>query len=179
MTKIIVISGGPGSGKTTIVSQLVKRGYSCFDEVSREIIIAAQKEGVEQLFLTDPEEFSRRILKGRIDQYIKAKKEEVSMVFIDRGIPDIVAYMDFKNEASPEHFREACKACRYDFVFLLPPWKQIYKQDSERYETFEEAEVIYDNLKKTYSDLDYETIEVPFGNLSERVNHILNIVEFS
>ena len=38
MIKRIIITGGPSSGKTSIIDALKDEGYSCFDEVSREII---------------------------------------------------------------------------------------------------------------------------------------------
>lgn len=179
MAKVIVISGGPGSGKTTIISQLKKRGYTCYDEVSRDIIIEAKKKGIDQLFLTDPEEFSRLVLEGREKQFTDAQNSDEEWIFIDRGIPDVVAYMNFKNEASPEAFINSSKTNRYDFVFVLPPWRKIYKQDNERYETFEDAIGIYKKLKKTYETFGYEAIEVPKGNLMDRANYILNVVEYS
>lgn len=179
MAKTIVVSGGPGSGKTTIINQLSQRGYTCFDEVSRSIIQEGQEAGIDQLFLTDPELFSKKLLKGRIQQYIDAKLVAHPLVFLDRGIPDIVAYMNFKKETSPTSFIEACEKCVYDFVFLLPPWENIYKQDNERYETFEESKAIYENLKNAYLKYGYEVVEVPFGNLIDRVNYILNVVEYS
>ena len=39
MKKRIVITGGPGTGKTLIINSLKKKGFYCFDEVSREIIL--------------------------------------------------------------------------------------------------------------------------------------------
>ena len=42
--KKIVISGGPGSGKTTLVNLLRVKGYECMDEFSRTIIKRAQKQ---------------------------------------------------------------------------------------------------------------------------------------
>lgn len=179
MAKTIVISGGPGSGKTTIINLLKKRGYTCLDEVSRDIIKEAQKEGIDQLFLSDPEEFSKKVILGREEQFKTSKASDLHMVFMDRGIPDVIAYMDFKNEDSPEAFLNSAKNNCYDFVFLLPPWKKIYRQDNERYETFEEAQAIYEHLKKTYSSFGYEIVEVPVGNLIDRTNYILNIVEYS
>ncbi|MGB1308804.1 MAG: AAA family ATPase, partial [Oceanihabitans sp.] len=29
-TKKIVITGGPGTGKSSIINELIKRGYGCF-----------------------------------------------------------------------------------------------------------------------------------------------------
>ena len=60
--KRIVISGGPSSGKTTIINELKRAGHYCFDEVSRELILEAQKKGIAQPFLTDPEQFNNCLL---------------------------------------------------------------------------------------------------------------------
>jgi predicted ATPase len=57
-------------------------------------------------------------------------------------------------------------------VFLLPPWKEIYKQDNERYESFEEAEKIYHCLLEGYKKYRYEVIEIPFGTLASRMEFI-------
>ena len=35
-TKRIVITGGPGTGKSSIINELKQRNYTCFDEVSRQ-----------------------------------------------------------------------------------------------------------------------------------------------
>ena len=38
MIKNIVITGAPGTGKTSIINELKKKKYNCYDEVSRKII---------------------------------------------------------------------------------------------------------------------------------------------
>ena len=38
MIKRIVITGGPSSGKTSIIDKLQSLGHKCLEEVSREII---------------------------------------------------------------------------------------------------------------------------------------------
>ena len=90
--KRIVISGGPSSGKTTIINELKSAGHYCFDEVSRELILEAQKKGIAQPFLTDPEQFNNDLLKARIRQFEKAESLNVT-AFYDRGVHDIVGYM--------------------------------------------------------------------------------------
>ena len=38
MIKRIIITGGPCSGKTSIIDSLKDEGYKCFNEISREVI---------------------------------------------------------------------------------------------------------------------------------------------
>ncbi|PHR94676.1 MAG: ATPase, partial [Leeuwenhoekiella sp.] len=64
--KRIVLIGGPATGKTTLLNALRSRGYQCLEEVSRQVTQAAQQEGVEQLFLTEPLLFSDKLLETRI-----------------------------------------------------------------------------------------------------------------
>lgn len=174
ITKKIVITGGPGTGKSTIINDLIERGYFCFEEISRQITLDAQKEGIDQLFLSHPLLFSERLLKGRIQQYSKATKLDSEIVFLDRGIPDVLAYMDFVGDSYPQNFMDACKNNVYDYVFILKPWKAIYTSDNERYENFEQALKIHNRLVNTYRTYNYNLIDVPFGNVKDRSNFILN-----
>ncbi len=173
----IVITGGPSTGKTTIIEHLEQIGETCYQEVSRAIIQEAQKNGVDQLFLEDPTLFSRKLLEGRVAQFEEAKKVNQSRVFLDRGIPDVVAYMNYAKESSPLDFIKACKENTYDLVFVLPPWEKIHKTDNERYESFDQAQEIYHHLLDTYTDFGYNCIEVPFGNVKERSTFILQHVK--
>jgi len=81
--------------------------------------------------------------------------------------------MEYFKQPQNEIFKKACFDHKYDQVFILPPWKEIYTTDSERYESFEQASAIYHNLLKTYTDYGYQTIEVPEASVLERVNFIL------
>lgn len=173
-TKRVLIIGGPGTGKSTLISALEAKGYVCFHEISREVTAAAQKKGIDQLFLTEPLLFSELLLKGRIQQFKDAEQLEANYAFYDRGIPDVAAYMDYTGDVYPDVFRDACKEHTYDLAFILAPWKAIYEQDSERYESFEQAETIQQYLIDAYENYGYQLINVPFGTVSERVSFILN-----
>ena len=70
--KIVVITGAPSSGKTTLMNHLESEGHICYPEISREVILKAREEGVDYLFLENPILFSERLLEGRIKQYEKA-----------------------------------------------------------------------------------------------------------
>lgn len=172
-TRRIVITGGPGSGKTTIIEELAKMGYDIVPEISRQITLEAKQQGIDQLFLTDPLLFSNKLLEGRIEQFRLANGCNSPNLFYDRGIPDISAYMDYMQTHYPYSFHEACEYYRYDTIFLLPPWESIYIQDNERYESYEQARLLYEFLYRKYADLRYNIFNVPEGTSLERAKFIL------
>lgn len=172
-TKRIVITGGPGTGKSSVLREFSRKGYTCFPEISRQVTLQAQKQGIDQLFLTDPLLFSEKLLEGRRQQFIKAGEQDTEKVLIDRGVHDVLAYMDYAGNPYPPYFTEVCKSCRYDLIFVLPPWKDIYISDNERYESFQQAEAIHRFIKSTYIAYGYELIEVPIGPVPFRVDFML------
>ena len=172
--KRIVITGGPGSGKTTLVSKLEGKGYSCLHEISRQVILEAQQQGIDQLFLSDPLRFSEKLLEGRLAQFKDAHSHSEKILFYDRGLPDVTAYMDYIGTSYPHHFELICRTYKYDGVFLLPPWEEIYIQDNERYESYADAEKIYNFLLNGYRKYKYDVHEVPIGSVDERIGYILN-----
>lgn len=171
--KKVVIAGGPGTGKTSIVNHLKERGFICYDEISREVTLQARKDGIEQLFLTEPLLFSQKLLEGRTTQYNNALQEQAPVVFLDRGLPDVLAYMDYIGDQYPQHFIDACNTHTYDYVFILAPWQEIFTSDSERYENFEQAIEIHHHLLSTYKRFGYQLIDVPFASVEDRSHFIL------
>lgn len=173
----IVITGGPGTGKSTVIKELAKRGFMCMPEISREITLNARQNGTEQLFLTKPLLFSELLLEGRVNQYIEAEKKNSAMVFFDRGIPDVHAYMNYISIDYPKTYINTSNFYRYNYIFLMAPWEEIYITDNERYENFEQALAIHNHLERTYIALDYVVIEVPTGTIEERTNFILAAIK--
>ncbi|MBC7494098.1 MAG: ATP-binding protein [Flavobacterium sp.] len=172
--EIVVIIGGPGTGKSTIIDQLLQKGHCCYPEISREVTLEAKKQGIDQLFLDNPLLFSELLLEGRKLQFKNAVEEPHEVVFLDRGIPDVLAYMHFIGDTYPGFFDAACREHIYSKIFLLPPWEEIYVSDDARYENFEQAQLIYKHLVDTYKNYGYELIEVPKDTVNQRVDFILN-----
>jgi len=177
MQQKIVITGGPGTGKSTVIEELIKRNFKCMTEISREVTLNARKNGSEQLFLTKPLLFSELLLEGRINQYIEAEKKNEELVFFDRGIPDVHAYMNYISIDYPNTYVHKSNFYRYNYIFLMPPWEEIYISDNERYENFEQALAIHNHLERTYKELNYKIIEVPTGTVEARTNFILNCLK--
>jgi len=176
--KRIVITGGPGSGKTTVIEELSRRGIATMPEISREIIREAKAQGIDQLFLEDPLLFSKRLIEGRIKQFEDAARLNAPVVFFDRGIPDVTAYLRYSNTPVPAEFREITRRYQYDQpVFVMPPWEEIYTTDFERYESFNQAQLIHNKLVNEYMELGYFLIFVPFGTVEKRADFILDVVD--
>lgn len=171
--EIVVIIGGPGTGKTTIIEGLTSKGFCCYPEISREVTMEAKMQGIEQLFLEKPLLFSELLLEGRKKQFQSAISEPHKVVFIDRGIPDVLAYMHYIGDSYPSFFDEACKDHKYSKIFILPPWEEIYESDDARYENFEQAKLIYNHLVETYQNYGYNLIEVPRDTTENRIQYIL------
>ena len=182
--KRIVITGSPGTGKTSIINELKKKSFHCFEEIIRTLTLAAKEESDASkhksnpiAFVNDPMLFNTNLLNGRIAQFKQANTIEKHFSFFDRGIPDVLAYMAFFNQNYGDTFIKACKDNIYNHVFLLPPWEAIYKSDNERFETFDESKKIHLHLEKIYKSFGYNIIEVPFDSIKNRADYILNILE--
>jgi predicted ATPase len=173
-TKKIVITGGPGSGKTALIEYLTQAGHYCMPEISRSITIKAQQDGIDQLFLADPFHFSNLLIQGRREQFNHQPNAACAYQFYDRGLPDVVAYMDYLKLECPDHFLSALEEHQYDAVFILPPWAEIYVQDNERYEAFDTAIELHAHLYNRYSALGYQVHSIPKATITERALFLLN-----
>lgn len=183
MIKRIVITGGPGTGKTVLVEALERMGYACFHEVIREMTFEAKKQDNNGeiktnplAFVPDPLAFNRQILEGRVRQFREAQNLEEPLVFYDRGIPDVIAYMDYFDQAYDCEFTDPCRNLRYDMAVVLPPWKAIYRQDGERLESYEEACEIHQCLLDSYRQCGYRVQSLPPGTVAERIESLLQLI---
>ena len=154
----------------------MSRGHICLEEISRQVTLKAREDGIEQLFLTEPLLFSELLLAGREKQYHHAATLTSDLVFLDRGIPDVLAYMDYIGDSYPEAFINSCAQHTYDMVFILEPWQEIFVSDNERYENFDQAVKIHHHLLNTYERFRYQLMDVPFDSIENRAQHILNVV---
>ena len=175
----VIITGGPGTGKTSLIKQLENNGHSCIHETSREIIKDSLSNNSNILPWEDLHEFSEKVIKQREKHYHSVKsKNSTEYTFFDRGIPDTFAYMEYDNLEVPKHFLQLGNSLRYyPKVFLIPAWKAIFENDNERVEDFSKAELLQQFLHNTYKSLGYNVILVPKGTIENRIKFILENLE--
>ena len=96
-------------------------------------------------------------------------------IFFDRGILDSICYMKMENIPISKEKNEISKKYTYNKkVFILPPWKEIYKTDDERKQSWDEAQSTFTKMKEIYSEYGYKVIEIPKIKIRERVDFLLN-----
>ncbi|HTH52923.1 MAG TPA: AAA family ATPase [Edaphobacter sp.] len=171
----IVLSGGPGAGKTALLEELRHRGYACSAEVARRIIQQQVGAGGDALPWAYREKYARLMLEASVESW-KADAIAGAVTFFDRGIPDTLCYARLVGLSTDleQTTEECCRQYRYwHRVFLAPPWREIYETDAERKQDFEEAIRTYDLMARTYAGCGYEVVPLPLTPVAERADFVL------
>lgn len=176
MSKLrFILTGGPGAGKTSLLNEFSRLGYSCSEEASRMIIREQVLTGSDCLPWQNITCFSDLLFKRMAGFYEESSETEI--VFFDRGIPDLVGFMKHLKIPLSQEIMDAVPTYRYaPLVFMLPPWKEIYVNDPERWQTFEESQAIHTALRETYSGYGFEIAEVPLTDVAGRAQYILSLI---
>ena len=173
MENKIVITGAPGTGKTAIINQLKSLGYSCSEEISREIIAEQIAAGGDVLPWKDLTAFSNSVFSLRKAQYINTSTDNLH--FFDRSMIDVIAYLEVDKLKVSKQFLEDCKKFRYNnTVFYAPIWEEIYHKDLQRKESLSSAKKIEKSLLATYTSFGYSLVEIPKQSTKQRVDFILS-----
>ncbi len=165
----VVISGCSGGGKSTLLSELAKRGYRVVCEPGRQIVKEQQAIHGDALPCTNLQKFLDLALSRYLYQF-NSQEERYQFIFFDRGIIDALQL----HVGQPDYFHKAAENFRYNrFVFLVPPWEEIFTSDSERKHDFEAAKMEFDELVIKYKNYGYETLLIPKTSVEKRVDFIL------
>ncbi len=169
----IVISGGPGAGKTTLIEALGKRGYAISEEVSRQLIRQQVQLQSNLVPWKNLEGFAQLALEAMIKDF---KNNDAEVTFFDRGIPDIMAYLEVGGFSVSKDFSMAAQQYRYQTqVLMTPPWLEIYVNDEERWQSFQEAQELYKAIAKVYHSCGYQLLELPKCSVNERVTFVTSL----
>ncbi len=167
--RLYVLTGGPGSGKTTLLEELGNRRHLIVKEAAKDVILEEQEKGVKEPWLRN--DFQEKI----VDLQLKRENDLPrgnAVIFLDRGIPDGLAYCRFRNQKVPRNLYLAMKICDYEKIFLLERLPD-YEKTGFRAEEEEDAKKISELIKQVYEQLGYEVIVVPPLALKERADFVI------
>lgn len=168
-----VITGGPGSGKTTLIEVLRARGFATTDEAGRGVIREEAEAGGDALPWLDRERFAERMFEWELRSYREAERS-TGPVFFDRGLPDTIGYLRLEGLEVPAWMEEEAWRLRYNNrVFITPPWPEIYGCDEERRQSWDVAVRTYEVMVETYGDLGYTLVELPKIGVEARADFVV------
>lgn len=174
--RFFIVTGGPGSGKSTLIEALAAHGVSRMPEAGRAIIQDQVAIGGTALPWADRLAFAELMLSWEMRSYRAAQALSGPVIF-DRGVPDVIGYLKLSGLAVPPHVEQAARRFRYHHrVLIAPPWPAIFTQDAERKQSIEEAEATYRAMVDVYSGLGYELVALPLAPIPERVRFVRGII---
>lgn len=171
--RFFVVTGGPGSGKTTLIDALVAKGLRAMPEAGRAIIKDQTATGGSALPWRNRLAFAEAMLGCDLRSFQDACDGGGTVLF-DRGLPDLAGYLNLCDLPVPAHIREAARSFRYNRkVFIAPPWPEIFRQDEERKQSVEEANQTFDAMVRAYTEFGYELTHLPLAPVPDRVAFVL------
>ena len=171
--RLFVLTGGPGSGKTTLIEALAAAGVVTSPEVGRAVIREQLAGGGDALPWADQRAFAELMI-GREVAAHDAALAGGAITVLDRGVPDVVGFLRVSGLPVPPHIDAAARTCRYNpSVFIAPYWAEIFTGDAERKQAPDEAEATFAVMVDTYRGYGYDLIELPRAPVPERVAFIV------
>jgi predicted ATPase len=177
---LIALTGGPGTGKTTLITELQKRGYNVIPEAARDLQRRI-KQGSHPAPLPkeDPQGFNEALIHVMDEQL---QRYDGALTFLDRSPLDILGYTAHFSVEPPT--LAATLADKYrPSLGLFPDPLPTYVQDEERHESLEESLAIHGALKATYQSSGVQVRSVPFEpgsfkqSVEKRTNNLIRIVQ--
>lgn len=177
--KKIVITGGPCSGKTTLIDKLKNSGEVVLTESATTLI--NQQLQIENGILpwTKFEEFEKLLLDFQISKENELNELAISRCFLDRGVIDVLAYYEFQQiPITTELFLKIDSVNRYDKVFFLESLPEKYWNDHthnfQRLISYSDGIKISSIILNKYIELDYNPIIIPLDSVDIRCYKIYN-----
>lgn len=192
MVKKIVLTGGPGSGKTTVLDK-IKQVYESqgikvliVSETATELINGGISFLDETISLIDFQEMVLRLQLAKedlVDRVIELSKKEDILVIYDRGTIDNTAYIN------KEEFEEVLTRLnhvktfsellnKYDLVINLVGREDFYTtaNNAARSEGVNEALALGEKTLNSWVGHQRVRIVQPKDTMEEKINEVLNII---
>lgn len=173
-----VLTGGPNSGKTSVINRLREKKFDVLDETAREAIRCLPCKPQNELEFI---ELEKRIFTMQLTEEARIDSKP-GIKFLDRGLPDIIAYCLLNALSIPKDFaNRELFSNRYAGIFILE--RMPFLQDGGRIEKNDfEAQRAHERIIEAYRGYGYSLIQVPIfqigrAGIEKRVEFICDYVQ--
>ena len=156
-----------------MLGELAGRGYRTLKEAARHVIeteVAAGRDFKE--LRANAADFQHEVLRLKLQWETELPIDEV--VFLDRGIPDSLAYYRHEGIVEDKELGDALERSRYRRVFILDLIsRDNFTHDGARSETWEGACELDRLLEEAYRGLGYDVVRLPVVSALARADAIV------
>ena len=170
LQRFVLITGCSGGGKSTLIAELGRRGYSVVPEPGRRIVRAERASGGNALPWIDMAAFADRAI-GMARADLADAANLPGPVFFDRGLID--AALAARTSGGTDVSNGELSSAYGRIVFVAPPWPEIRKPDPDRQLGMDAAISEYDALCRLLPTLGYVPVELPKTSPRERADFVL------
>jgi len=171
----ILVTGGPGVGKTSLLEELGLHGLATVGDTAREVIAERKRKGLSPR--PPPLEFAEETLRRECAKH-RAASRLAGPVFFERGVPDALGMLEHLRPSPAGELKARLAEFAYhEAAFILPPWESIFVQDAERDQTFADTLRVDQSLRRWYAQCGFRLIEVPKATMGERAAFVLREVD--
>jgi len=176
----IVLTGGPCSGKSSLIEALSKRGYDTVPEQAITVIEQLIQTWGEDAFtkwktLNTPA-FQQLIFNAqrKIENQITPKE----CCFFDRGMLDPLAYLIHNGLPTPDTMLYISKQASYDMVIVCDTLNSFdQRKHTGRTESKTESIKIGNLISQTYLRAGFHVIRLSEASIEERTEIVLALME--
>jgi predicted ATPase len=170
--RLVVVSGCSGGGKSSLLSEMARRGYQVNPEPGRQIVKEQAYIDGDGVPWANIPKFTELCV-SRAMYFYNAARSSGRCVLFDRSIVDAVSYLARQGLPTPHYLRNALQRYRYArVVFLTPPWEELFRADAERRHGFSDAVAEYEGLLQSYPANGYEIELIPKAGVHARADFL-------
>ncbi len=170
----IIITGAPGSGKSSVIDRLKALGSSVVNEAATDVIVAQQRKGVVDPWAQGG--FREKVVRLQKARRIDAEVIPSDLIFFDRSEIDTLTYClhlgDYPTDKLVRHVQEVVDGRFYNTTVFLIKNLGFCEQNKVRCEDLDEALVIEQMLLESYQRLGFKVVIIPPKSVEERVEQI-------
>jgi predicted ATPase len=176
-----ILTGTPGSGKTSLLHELKRLGYAVVEEAATDVIALEHKAGNPEPWRQP--DFIDKISLLQKQRQLEAATSPAQLQVYDRSPICTLALSHYLGYPPSAGLLQELERIERDNIYH----KQVFfienlgfcQPTAARKITFEEALLFEDIHAKTYTALGYDLIKIPRGSVEERLQLITQLLNLT